>query len=137
MNPKPEKLRRDVILKFKNLQVTARTLKDELVPFVLCWINLIEIHVKYIFRSLRKKSIACFGVVSKIGKYKDIINYALGLRLFRLVQNWVLNFEISVKPSFARRIVLIFHIRITVMKCYKIPEERQCTLISVSSPEVF
>ena len=87
MNPKPEKLRRDVILKFKNLQVTARTLKDELVPFVLCWINLIEIHVKYIFRSLRKKSIACFGVVSKIGKYKDIINYALGLRLFRLVQN--------------------------------------------------
>ena len=87
MNPKPEKLRRDVILKFKNLQVTARTLKDGLVPFVLCWINLKEIHVKYIFRSLRKKSIACFGVVSKIGKYKDIINYALGLRLFRLVQN--------------------------------------------------
>ena len=122
MNPKPEKLRRDVILKFKNLQVTARTLKDELVPFVLCWINLIEIHVKYIFRSLRKKSIACFGVVSKIGKYKDIINCGLGLRLFRLVQNWVSNFEIPLKPSFATD---------------KIPEERQSTLISVSSPEVF
>ena len=105
MNPKPEKLRRDVILKFKNLQVTARTLKDELVPFVLCWINLIEIHVKYIFRSLKKKSIACFGVVSKIGKYNDIIKYALGLRLFRLVQNWVWKLEISVKPSFAGKIV--------------------------------
>ena len=71
MNPKPEKLRRGVILKFKNLQVTARTMKDELVPFVLGWINLIEIHVKYIFRSLKKKSIACFGAVSKIGKYKE------------------------------------------------------------------
>ena len=77
MNPKPEKLRRGVILKFKNLQVTARTLKDKLFPFVSCWINLIEIHLKYIFRSLKEKSIACFGVVSKTGRNKDIVKYAL------------------------------------------------------------
>ena len=77
MNPKPEKLRRDVILKFKNLQVTARTLKDKLFPFVSCWINVIEIHLKYIFRSLKEKSIACFGVVSKTGRNKDIVKYAL------------------------------------------------------------
>ena len=82
MSPKPEKLRRDAILKFRNLQVKARTLKDKLVPFVSCWINLIEKHVKYIFSSLKKKSIACFGVVSKAGKYKDIVKYALEFHLF-------------------------------------------------------
>ena len=60
MNPKPEKLRRDVILKFKNLQVTARTVKDELVPFVLCWINLIEIHVKYIFQVVEEEKHCMF-----------------------------------------------------------------------------
>lgn len=87
MNPKPEKLGRDAILKFRNLQVTAKIQKDERVPSVSCWIDLIEVRVNYIFRSLKKNNTACFGVVSKIGKYKDIINYALGLRLFRLVQN--------------------------------------------------
>ncbi|CAH3159244.1 unnamed protein product [Pocillopora meandrina] len=34
MNPKPEKLRRDAILKFRNLQVTAKIQKDERVPSV-------------------------------------------------------------------------------------------------------
>ena len=82
MNPKPEKLRRDAILKFRNLQVTAKIQKDERVPSVSCWIDLIEIRVNCIFRSLKKNNTACFGVVSKIGKNKDIVKYALELHLF-------------------------------------------------------
>ena len=82
MNPKPEKLRRDAILKFRNLQVTAKIQKDERVPSVSCWIDLIEIRVNYIFRSLKKNNTACFGVVSKIGKNKVICQICFGTPSF-------------------------------------------------------
>lgn len=35
VDPKPEKLRQDVILKFRNLKVTARTLNVHFSPFLL------------------------------------------------------------------------------------------------------
>ena len=81
MDPKPEILQ-DLILKFRNLQVTSKIQKDERVPSVSCCIDLIEIRVNYIFRSLKKNNTACFGVVSKIGKNKDIVKYALELHHF-------------------------------------------------------
>ena len=60
VDPKPEKLRQDVILKFRNLKVTVRTLNVHFSPFLLGWLKSTEI--QSIFRSMKERSSACFGM---------------------------------------------------------------------------